>query len=107
MKIILTILILLICSGCTSWQHTALDISNEPYHLTDNNCVHKAKRFALLEPEYDPVLWVVRMPQKQGLHMKVKIKDKKTNKVWWVDPTNGTWERVLTVGVALYPYEEK
>jgi len=101
MKIIITILMLIILTGCQSWPSTAIDIANEPYHLIDNNCVHKAKEFIKREPKNNPEIWVVRIPKQSGQHAMVKRDDG-----WWVDPTSGKRSKPLKGATALYLYEE-
>ena len=95
---ILPILLLIFCSSCQSWPSTAFDIANEPYHLTDNNCVHKAKKFIELE---EGTIWVVRVPG-EGLHAWVFLDDG-----WKVDPTNGIWLKEIKIGTPLYPWIER
>lgn len=93
MKILITILLLALCSGCATWQHTALSISKEPYHSADNNCVHKGDKFMKLE---GGVAWTVRV-HGVGAHRMVKLGK------WWVDPTAGKWYLKLPRNItALY-----
>lgn len=95
-KIIATLVLICLLCGCTSWPTTAFDIANEPYHITDNNCVHKANKFVSLE---GGIRWTVRV-HGQGAHRMV-FKDG-----WWVDPTKGTWVRELKSITPLWSWKE-